>query len=266
MSPTEELPIPDLDYDIGPVAFTIEDLIRRGGGLRRRRIAVGGATAAVAVAGVGAAAAVFASTGTSSTDPQRVTVASGSQSPTAAMSPTTLSYPTVMRPITVNCARVMGLRKCKGEPNEGSPSAALLGVSVPDPAPGFPLRREPDSAATESLSTGGTYWADTFLVGRTPPSCTTYPGGGACSPTGPEATVIVTKGPQPTSPDAHNEIENEPVVQTTTIDGHPAYVTQDNSETVLYFSAGPFAVLVAGDQGATVNDLTTLAESIHGLQ
>jgi hypothetical protein len=76
----------------------------------------------------------------------------------------------------------------------------------------------------------------------------------------------VTEGPEPTAPNASNEIEGETVRQTITVDGSPAYVTRGGNETDIYFEAGRFAVLVSGSEGATVEDLTTLAAAIHGLR
>jgi hypothetical protein len=235
-------------------------------GRARRTYRVLGAGAVVAMAG-GTAAVVAVASPSNTGHVAKLTAAAGRGGKPPAQ-PAKLSYPTVIE---------------QGAPVGSAPSKALLNVSVPDPAPSFPLRRLVDTAAYTGMSTGA-YWADAFLVGRLPERCSTLaplptPGPGStptpgstrtpdaesCTATGPEATVLVTEGPEPTAPNAGNKIEGETVTQTTTVDGNPAYVTKGGGETDIYFAAGRFAVLVSGSEGATVDDLTTLADSIHGL-
>jgi hypothetical protein len=144
-----------------------------------------------------------------------------------------------------------------------SPAAAkaagdLEAVSLPDPAPGFPVRRVPNETAG-LCGCGGPVdvWAKTFLVGVRPDAITdnhdgTYGG----VPTGPEASVLVIDG---------QVSERYRVTGHVKVGGYLATVLSDEGRAALAFSAGRFAVEVWGDEGATVDQLVTLAESIRGL-
>lgn len=147
----------------------------------------------------------------------------------------------------------------------GAPSAALTAVSLPDPAPGFPLRRFPDATA-RTTALDGAYWAHDFLLGRTPPDCQPLPpaGDGSCTPTGPEATVIVLGRAKDIRPGADGRLYGASVTGRRTVDNHTAYVTQDGGPALL-FATGQFTVIVAGSAGTTVNELVTLADALHGL-
>jgi hypothetical protein len=170
-----------------------------------------------------------------------------------------------------------------------SPDPALLAVSLPDPAPGFPVRRAEATTSLTSLP-NGTYWTDAFLLAAQPATCTTLPaesipsaspdatpstqaspdsgsspsGETSCTPNGAEVTVLVTEGPEPTAPDSDNQIAGDAVIQTVTVDGQTGYVTGSANELDLYYGEGKFAVTVVGED-TTVADLVTLADSLRGL-
>jgi hypothetical protein len=146
-------------------------------------------------------------------------------------------------------------------------SAAITAVSLPDPAPGFPLRRETDGVHPTGFGPGSTFWTATFLLGVTPPDLSTpTPGVVTGTPTAAEATVLVIDG-HPFDLSAPTRIDDVPVAGTTQVQGQTALVTKSCDQTDLYFSTGRFQVLIAGFPGSTdVETLVTLGNAIHGLQ
>jgi hypothetical protein len=148
----------------------------------------------------------------------------------------------------------------------GAPDAALVDVTLPDPAPGFVLRRAPDTMDEEGFSEGVTYPGAVFLLGVTPGATSTpAPGSIEVDPTGPEATIIVVDG-HPWDLTSPTSIENEPVTSSLTVQGHPAYVTTSSDQTDLYLQTGRFQVLVAGSRGTPVDKLVALENALTGLQ
>jgi hypothetical protein len=144
--------------------------------------------------------------------------------------------------------------------------AALDAICLPDPAPGFPLRRGPDTTA---MTGGGLIQqaalTRTFLVGVTPPITTKEANGTILStPTGPEATVMVARdGAFPTTPDAVRAAGVYPVIGATTALG--------TSATIVRVEAGQVGVLVSADgfaiaaYGSATAPLVTLINSLQGL-
>jgi hypothetical protein len=145
-------------------------------------------------------------------------------------------------------------------------SAQIKAVTLPDPAPGYPLRREPDSVAMNSFDSNVNYWSAVFLLGVTP-GATASLGAGAVEvdPTGPEATVIVADG-HPFDLSSPTSIGGVPVASTLTVQGHPAYLTEACDQTDLYLSTGRFQVEVAGFGGTTITKLVALENALTGLQ
>jgi hypothetical protein len=146
------------------------------------------------------------------------------------------------------------------------PDAALEAICLPNPAPGFPLRRGPD---TTTMTGGGLIQTSaltrTFLVGVTPPITTIEANGTILStPTGPEATVVVARdGAFPTTPEAVGAAGVYPVVATTAALGMSATIVQvEAGEIGVLVSADGFAVAAYGSAPA---QLVTLINSLQGL-
>lgn len=159
------------------------------------------------------------------------------------------------------------------QPARQSPSAQIRGVSLRNPAPGYPLRRGADSLAPTGFGPSSTYWTATYLLAQTPGAQHSI-GNGAVEvdPTGPEATVLVIDG-HPFNLDNPTTIEGLPVSETITVLGRPAWVTSACDQTDIVFSTGRFQVLLAAAPGGddTVRDanvarLKELAAALEGLQ
>lgn len=146
----------------------------------------------------------------------------------------------------------------------------LEGVTLPDPAPGFPIRRVPDSAPRHVSLDGYAnqqYWARSFLLAAKPEITTTDSSGNVGGqPTGPEVTMLV--GNFPTQPSA-TQITGQ------TVSSHPqvagvvgtAYTGQEKGVPMatLAFQVGPFAVHIFGSGGATLDQLVALGNALTGL-
>jgi hypothetical protein len=228
---------------------------------RRVHVVFGAGATAVLIGGTAAAVAFVDASSPSGSGRSKISVLNSERATHRQAPNATLSYPKVNR----------------GSGGPG-PDAALRNVSLPDPAPGFPVRRAEDSLAMTASQTG-TYWTDSFLVAANPPTCTAVPleststtspsgvgnpTGTQCTPNGAEATVLVTQGPESTAPGPNGQIEGVPVSQIVTVDGQLGYITNVNSQLELYFGVGTFAIQVSGDD-TKVADLVTLADSLHGL-
>ena len=159
------------------------------------------------------------------------------------------------------------------QPMRQGPSQQIRAVSLPNPAPGYPLRRGGDSLAPTGFGPSAEYWTATYLLAQTPGAQHSV-GNGAVEvdPTGPEATVLVIDG-HPFNLDNPTTIEGLPVSETTTVLGHPAWVTSACDQTDVVFSTGRFQVLLAAAPGGddTVRDanvarLKELAAALEGLQ
>jgi hypothetical protein len=146
----------------------------------------------------------------------------------------------------------------KAKSGVGAP-ADLAAVSLPDPAPGFPLRRSTDQGPEPTGVTGGTFWTQAFLVGKTPDRVIGRDADGrpnSFAPTGPEATVLVIDGAATT---------DGTVVGHTQVGGRPATFVHYEGENGLSFHAGRFVVQVWGFGGVTNDELVALAGALHGL-
>ena len=122
-----------------------------------------------------------------------------------------------------------------------------------DPAPGFPIRRAPDTVALTSglPGTNDPRYVAAFLV---------------ASQDGHQATVMVGAFPMPaTSGIPVIGASPGPITDRPTVLGYPAYVTHDGQQTILYFSTGTYTVMVTGGAGVTADQLITLCYGLSGL-
>lgn len=142
------------------------------------------------------------------------------------------------------------------QPSAGdTPPAALAEVTVPDPAPGFPVRREPDSTGHMQDERGYSYWVNTYLltdrsgwdhvtlvVGYTPTA--------VVSPAGTIAAHAVIASPRVAG-----------------VTGHVTRFEEKGAAvTTLYFNAGDMNVMVSGVNHVTIDELVDLGNSVAGLQ
>ena len=277
-------PAPVLDADA---------IVRRGRRVRARRRVAAGATAAVGIgvvavgstavaaslhAGpgpVGAAAGGGSSATPTSSDaasvtatqaptptPSSVTVTAGSPTPEQA-SPTpclTVSVPISGKPCPVPSDVSIGLTP------EVRP-AGIDAVALPDPAPGFPLRRwtdgvEPSAGMGQSSTT---YYVATFGLAVTPGRTLSD---GSTQPTGPEITLFVGDFPMPAV--SGGRIEGHDVVASPTVHGVTGHVTSWTEKGTpmhdLYFSTGTFTVAVHGFGDVTTAQLVALGDALTGLR
>ena len=133
------------------------------------------------------------------------------------------------------------------------PDPQLQHVTLADPAPGFPIRRAPDTVALTSglPGTNDARYGATFLV---------------ASPDGRQATVMVGAFPMPaTSGIPVIGASPGPITDRPTVLGYSAYVTHDGQQTILYFSTGTYTVMVTGGVGVTADQLITLCYGLSGL-
>ena len=147
------------------------------------------------------------------------------------------------------------------------PDLVLEAICVPDPAPGFPLRRNPDST---SMSGGAL--TRTFLLGIAPPITTVQPGGAHLSvPTNSEASIIVTRdGAFPTTPKTIQAAGEYPVIGTTTARNTTATIVRTDSGISVLVSVDGFDIAASGSHYGTAPPVTpaqlvNLIDSIRGL-
>jgi hypothetical protein len=149
-----------------------------------------------------------------------------------------------------------------------------MAVRLPDPAPGFAHRREPDSVGF--LGFGGAlprHWVAEFGLSEniqswsTPSRIGNYSVSTSTS-TGPEATVFVSDAKEPVFLHGGKVHPRElpGTVPVAGVTGHLAeYTEMCATSTVLYFSTGNFTVEVIG-HGATTDQLVALGNALTGLQ
>ncbi len=254
-----------------PVSAIDPDLvIRRGRRLRARRRAVAGTTALVAVGAIAlgstlavgqlhardagpAGFATSAPTAVAPTQPTpgQPTPGQPTQEPSISGAPTpteTSSTDTAAAPTRV------GLRQ----------------VSLPDPAPGFPVRRAPDSVERMPVGpTPGQYWVKTFLLASAPAAEVTDAAGNVSgTPSGPEVTMFVGGMPE-AKPGPDHTIAGRPVVVRPAVAGVTGYLTtgseKGTSTTTLYFTRGDLSVEVIGFGNVPPRALVDLGDALTGL-
>ena len=149
------------------------------------------------------------------------------------------------------------------------PPQDLMGVSLPDPAPGFPVRRSRDTVAETDGGVNPPFWTDVFLLAKTPDIVTTDANGNVSGkPTGPEVTVMVA-----TSGTLFNFGTNMSRCQ----QGSGAYrvgsvqadvetgVEKGDHFTQLCFTKNQFRIQMTGSTGVTTTELVALGNAISGL-
>ena len=245
-----EAPASSLDGDL---------VVRRGRRVRARRRAVAGTTTLVGVGVVAFGSIALAGTLPGGGQSTSVVGPAGGDTPVTAPSdaststPPTPSAPTTSTPPS----------------NQEAPPVGLADVSLPDPAPGFPIRRVEDKLTPTSFGPGKLYWVQTFLLARRPATVTTDANGNTSGvPNGPEVTVFVGDFPAAkTSPGG--TIKGRKVVASPTVAGVTGHVTAYTEKgtpvKTLYFSGGGFNVEVIGFGGVTTRELVDLGNAITGL-
>ena len=228
-------------------------VVRRGRRVRARRRVVAGTTTLV---GVGVVA--FGSIALAGTLPW------GGQSPSV-VGPAAGGASTSTRPVP------SGPTTSMPPSDREAPPVGLADVSLPDPAPGFPIRRVEDKLTQTSFGPGRLHWVQTFLLARKPATVTTDANGNTSGgvPNGPEVTVFVGDFPAAkTSPGG--TIKGRTVVASPTVAGVTGHVTAYTEKgtpvKTLYFSGGGFNVEVIGFGGVTTRELVDLGNAITGLR
>lgn len=150
--------------------------------------------------------------------------------------------------------------------------SALSRVTLPAPAPGFPVRRGDDTVVNEFAS--GAAVTRVILLAVTPGVTTTLaPGVVDTRPTGQEATLMVTcAGAFPTTPDDVRAAKQYPVIGTTTVLGQPATIVRSDSHQVgVLVSAYGLDIAAYGDSSSvpdhpvSPDQLIRLIESLQHL-
>ena len=146
--------------------------------------------------------------------------------------------------------------------------AGIDAVALPDPAPGFPIRRWKDGVGPTSFGDGSTsYYVATFGLAKTPYA--DVPGSpGSQVPTGPEITLFVGDFPMPSA--SGGSIAGNPIVASPSVAGVTGYVTTGSDKGTpthdLYFSSGAFTVEIHGFGGVTTTELVALGNALTGLR
>jgi len=140
----------------------------------------------------------------------------------------------------------------------GSGADGLASISLPDPAPGFPVRRSPDNASNTSHA--GVYMTRIFLLAVTPGITRTLaPGVTETRPTGQEATVMVAcHGAFPTTPDQINAQHQATVIGTTKARGQTATIVRSDTHQIgVLLTYDGLDVAAYGDYSSVPNDPVT---------
>jgi hypothetical protein len=137
-------------------------------------------------------------------------------------------------------------------------------VGLPDPAPGFPIRRWTDDVAPTSGmgSANTTYYVAAFGLAKYPYA--TLPGSpGSQVPTGPEITILVGDFPLDATAVAASNA-NARVANTT------GYIVSGMDKSTpthdLYFSTGTWTVEIHGFGGVTTAELVALGNALSGIR
>lgn len=138
--------------------------------------------------------------------------------------------------------------------------ADLAAVRLPDPAPGFPYRLQPDGLYAMTVGAGPACYGVQFVVATAPNG---QPGS--------TATAIVTDCTPP--PASVTEVEGHPVIGHAAVAGVDGTFTQYTSGTpgsthrnlVLYFTTGHHTTRIEGT-GLTQEQLLNLGNALTGLR
>jgi hypothetical protein len=226
-----------------PSTLDTDYIVRRGRRVRARRRASVGASALLGVGVVALASVALASTvpsvgGTSAAGP----ASSASSSPAA---------------------------KPTGGPTPwGAPPADLAAVSLPDPAPDFPVRRFPDSVQPESSGPGNqSRWVSVFGLAASPERTSTpSPGVVVSHATGPKVTIFVGAYSKPVHLSGLKSRSLAGSPEVAGVVGHLAeYTEKGTTFRCLYFTTGKFTVEIIGAD-VTTAQFVALGNALTGLQ
>jgi len=145
-----------------------------------------------------------------------------------------------------------------------APEQALASVSLPDPAPGFPHRLQPDAAPRLITLDGTQSWSRNFSLAAKPES-TASDGTGIAN--GPETVIEVGTCPMPGTASA---IGGHPITERPSVAGTTGAVIKfeqspGNPVTALYFHTGRFTVAITGINNASTEQLVALGNALTGL-
>jgi hypothetical protein len=272
-----------------PSTVDLDAAIAIGRRARSRHQVLVGAAAATSVAAVVAgtvalSSAVLAAPGGVSTtpgagaDPSVTTSVSSSVSSAAAAldqrstGPTTppLSVSVTASP-PASSASSSALQANGSNPKGGGePPSAVAAVSLPDPAPGFPLRRWDDDVEQATIGAGGApAWVATFGLGVRPDIPTRDSSGRVIggTPDGSQVTILVGDFELPAL--SGLTIEGNEVVARPAVAGTSGYVTRYTEKgtvmSTLYFSSGHLSVEIFGYDNVSTNQLVALGNALTGL-
>ncbi len=226
-----------------PSTLDTDYIVRRGRRVRARRRASVGASALLGVGVVALASVALASTvpsvgGTSAAGPASSASSSPAAGPTGGPTPW------------------------------GAPPADLAAVSLPDPAPGFPVRRFPDSVQPESSGPGNqSRWVSVFRLAASPERTSTpSPGVVVSHATGPEVTMFVGAYSKPVHLSGLKSRSLAGSPEVAGVVGHLAeYTEKGTTFRCLYFTTGKFTVEIIG-AGVTTAQFVALGSALTGLQ
>ena len=235
-----------------PSTLDTDYIVRRGRRVRARRRASVGASALLGVGAVALASVALASTvpsvgGTSAAGPASSSSAAG-PALTASSSPT--AKPT------------------DGPTPWGAPPTDLAAVSLPDPAPDFPVRLFPDSVQPESSGAGNqSRWVSIFRLAASPERTSTpSPGVVVSHATGPEVTMFVGAYSNPVHLSGLKSQSLAGSPEVAGVVGHLAeYTEKGTTFRCLYFTTGKFTVEIIGAD-VTTAQFVALGNALTGLQ
>lgn len=247
--------------DAPPTRVDLEDAVARGRRLRaRRRTTVGGAL--VATAGAVAASVLLVSglgSSPAAVGDLLVGPALGGGTTSAAPDPAPSSGP--------GTGEVLP----DGEGLTPTQKSRLAAVALPDPAPGFPVRRWPDSSRIGSteFTRGESASVRTWGLAVTPAKVTTDANGNVGGiPLGPEVTLFVGYFSLP----AHGKGlsgQREKLVADVDVAGGRGWVTTGSDKGSptrnLYVGTGEMSVWISGIDGVTTEQLAALGNALTGL-
>ena len=235
-----------------PSTLDTDYIVRRGRRVRARRRASVGASALLGVGAVALASVALASTvpsvgGTSAAGPASSSSAAG---PALSASSSPAAEPT-------------------GGPTPwGAPPADLAAVSLPDPAPDFPVRLFPDSVQPESSGAGNqSRWVSIFRLAASPERTSTpSPGVVVSHATGPEVTMFVGAYSKPVHLSGLKSQSLAGSPEVAGVVGHLAeYTEKGTTFRCLYFTTGKFTVEIIGAD-VTTAQFVALGNALTGLQ
>ena len=272
-----------------PSTVDLGDAVRQGRRARvRRRAAAGGALVGVGAAVAASVVLVAGLTGPASEVTGRALVVPGAGSSASAGSasgPTEAPVPDATSVVTAPGLPLSSVTASGNVPPGAGPGPSgldrspqppaavatrLARVTLPDPAPGFPVRRWADEVAGESFTPGETTptWTKVFGLAVTPPTSATDANGDATGePTGPEVTLRV--GLFAPAAEEGGRIKGDRVVATVPVAGTEGRVTtsldKGTAVRTLYLHVHDLSVEIIGFDGVTTEQLVALGNALRGL-